>query len=294
MPVVEILIGPPATGKSTYRMDRVARDGWKYTNLDELRLTYPEYTERQIHEVQTAQLLEYMRNGDNIVIDNLNLNERTVARYIGIANQHGYAHKLVRFGASVHWSEAVRRDSLRHARVGQSVIIQSYMNAGLYTDETKAAYVWDIDGTLADIQHRKHFVSGSKDWKGFFSAMSGDTIRTGVYSAYVLMRVGMEANNTRFPDGIPSVQILVSGRPSEYRKETEAWLKANHVTGYFALFMRPFNDKRPDTEIKAEIYHKYIQPHFTVMGVFDDRPSVIRMWRSKGLTVFDCGNGEEF
>ena len=29
-------------------------------------------------------------------------------------------------------------------------------------------------------------------------------------------------------------------------------------------------------------------------AVFDDRPCVVRLWRSRGLFVFDCGNGVEF
>jgi FMN phosphatase YigB (HAD superfamily) len=33
-------------------------------------------------------------------------------------------------------------------------------------------YIFDIDGTLADISHRLHFIQQEpKDWRGFYSEM---------------------------------------------------------------------------------------------------------------------------
>lgn len=40
-------------------------------------------------------------------------------------------------------------------------------------------------------------------------------------------------------------------------------------------------------------YDKYLTG-LEILKVFDDRPSVIRMWRENGLLVEDVGNGEEF
>jgi len=88
--------------------------------------------------------------------------------------------------------------------------------------------------------------------------------------------------------------LFVSGRGSEYRKETEAWLADRLLNRQYALFMRGFQDRRDDTIVKQELYEKYIKPYFNVEAVYDDRPKVVRMWRELGLTVFDCGNGVEF
>ena len=70
------------------------------------------------------------------------------------------------------------------------------------------------------------------------------------------------------------------------------WLADNKVN-YFVLIMRDAHDKRPDVMVKQEIYDKYLKK-LNIWKVFDDRPSVIKMWRENGLLVEDVGNGEEF
>ena len=62
------------------------------------------------------------------------------------------------------------------------------------------------------------------------------------------------------------------------------FLKASWVGYSFRMdhvFMRSSGDKRPDTQVKADIL-KFI-PKDKVVLVIDDRPSVCRMWRENGL-----------
>lgn len=297
MPIMRILKGPPATGKTTYRKELVAQ-GWSYVNLDELRLDYPTVTECGIHQIQRGFILMALERNENIVIDNLNLNPKTTARYEELARRYNYTVEYKLFGTDLHWSEAVKRDSARDAKVGKSVIIQHYMNAGLYNDSKRAAVIFDIDGTLADITHRRHFVTDlpegrKKDWKSFFAGIPNDAPNKPIKTLYDM--VCAAENHLIFGKGAPEiVPILVSGRASEHRRVTEIWLETHGINDYFMLLMRGFNDKRDDTIVKQELYHKYIKPHFDVLFVIDDRPRVLRMWRAEGLATFDCGNGIEF
>ena len=42
--------------------------------------------------------------------------------------------------------------------------------------------IFDVDGTLMDINHRRKYVEGEqKDWKKFFEYMQFDTIRDDVF-----------------------------------------------------------------------------------------------------------------
>ena len=42
--------------------------------------------------------------------------------------------------------------------------------------------IFDVDGTLMNIEHRRKYVSGDKkDWKSFFDYMEFDTIRDDVF-----------------------------------------------------------------------------------------------------------------
>lgn len=60
------------------------------------------------------------------------------------------------------------------------------------------------------------------------------------------------------------------------------------------VYIRPAGDSRKDSVVKAEMLETIVGPASDVLAVFDDRPQVVRMWREKGIFVFDCyqGNGE--
>ena len=59
--------------------------------------------------------------------------------------------------------------------------------------------------------------------------------------------------------------------------------------------MRKNRDYRPDTIVKKEMYDQMLVDGYKPTLVFDDRPSVLRMWREiVGLTVVDVGMGIEF
>lgn len=55
--------------------------------------------------------------------------------------------------------------------------------------------------------------------------------------------------------------------------------------------MRPAGDKRRDDIIKAEIFDQHIRGHHNILLVLDDRDSVVKMWRSMGLTCLQVAEG---
>lgn len=88
--------------------------------------------------------------------------------------------------------------------------------------------------------------------------------------------------------------ILVTGRDEKDRDVTEYWLRAHgldYMLGYPSLLMRPRGDKRPDAVVKEELYRTHIEPHYNVFCVFDDRDSVVKMWRRLGLTCLQVADG---
>lgn len=72
----------------------------------------------------------------------------------------------------------------------------------------------------------------------------------------------------------------------------EKWLRQHHVY-YDRLIMRPESDFRPDDKLKLWFLDNYLDASKCVK-IYDDRPSVIRAWQSRGITVKDCGDGVEF
>lgn len=85
--------------------------------------------------------------------------------------------------------------------------------------------------------------------------------------------------------------VLCSGRPSNYRRQTEEWLLKNRIM-YDDLVMRKAGDFRPDDLIKIELYREHIEPVYEVLGVFDDRDRVVAAWRRIGLKCFQVAPGD--
>lgn len=280
-----ILRGPSATGKSTIAQ-RYRGMGYVWVNKDTIRADNPTFSEREVHETVMAQMTNAVVNGQNIVNDNVNFSQKTINGYVNFAIKHGYEWTIINTGSDVRFETAVFRDYIRGTHggrsVGQSVIATQYIDFGYFKPYIAPTVNIENDGTIADITHRRHHVAGDKkDWGLFFSAMKDDTPNqpvTDTLNLYYTAKYNV---------------ILSSGRPANYRAVTEAWLNRYGIP-YDVLFMRKFNDARPDVIVKQEMYNTYIKPYFPVKCVYDDRPSVCRMWRFNGLHVFNCGDGVEF
>ncbi len=134
--------------------------------------------------------------------------------------------------------------------------------------------IFDVDGTLMNVDHRRKFVDGSqkKDWKAFVEAIHLDTPIWPV----VHLALGMQDQHTI---------IVVSGRNEAQRDITEKQLNALGIQ-YDTLRMRPDGDYEPDYVVKEIILDGLIEDGFSPEMAFDDRPSVCAMWRKRGLTCF--------
>ena len=152
-----------------------------------------------------------------------------------------------------------------------------------------------MDGTIADITHRLHYVQPTeeelntktdnflkKDWKGFFSEMDKDPVRKDVQSMLI----------DYYNKG--KTIIFISARPEDYKDVTLKWLTDNLLSFAYTVIMRPKNDKRPDTEVKSDMLDMYFPDKSVIHAILDDRPSIINLWKERGLNVIDVGNVIEF
>ena len=175
-------------------------------------------------------------------------------------------------------------------------------------------YIFDLDGTLALIEHRRHLVeyrdcahcggSGktlnvgagdgtcqhcngtgrlAPDWKAFFAACVDDSPNWPVISTMnALLKSGAD------------VQIW-SGRSAEVMNETLAWLQRFFVVDAeeVGLCMRREGDFTPDEVLKRswlDALNEYDRRR--LVAVFDDRQKVVDMWRSQGVACFQVAPGD--
>lgn len=145
-------------------------------------------------------------------------------------------------------------------------------------DEKTKIVLCDIDGTVADITHRENFLKrnekGRVNWTDFFSLMHKDTVREHIKA--MLYECWPECE-----------VVFLTGRPEDYREETEQWLSDNGFN-YIELHMRPYGDRRPDYIVKEEIILTELSKYDIVIAL-EDREFVINMLRRNKIPVFDAG-----
>lgn len=129
--------------------------------------------------------------------------------------------------------------------------------------------VIDLDGVVADVRHRLHFVENQpKDWNGFFAACDQDPV---------------------LPQGLNLVTSLaqehhivyLSGRPETCRESTLSWLsRVGAPPG--ELILRAVGDRRPARVTKVELLRTITAP---IAVVVDDDPAVLKAVAQAGYPV---------
>lgn len=153
----------------------------------------------------------------------------------------------------------------------------------------KNVIVVDIDGTIADIEHRLHHIKKDRpDWEAFHAPeeLAKDKPIQNVLD--IIEEFGKaEDDYYRY--------VVCTGRSELCREATEAWLKQYVCLGLCypdKVLMRPAGDFRPDTEVKPEILKAAGYTPDRVAIIFEDRTSVVKKWRELGYMCFQVANGD--
>jgi hypothetical protein len=142
-------------------------------------------------------------------------------------------------------------------------------------------YLFDIDGTVADLSHRLHHIQGEKkDWPAFFADCHGDA---------PIPHIIKLAHDLALETDI----VFVSGRSDQVREQTLAWLQTHfgdliHSPG---IYMRREGDHRPDNLVKAELLDRILKDGYEPIMAFDDRDQVVKMWRERGIPCAQVAEG---
>lgn len=147
-----------------------------------------------------------------------------------------------------------------------------------------SAVIFDIDGTVADVEHRLHLIQNdNKNWDEFFARGEHDEPIKGTSLIVDLLQFSL---------GKVVQTIFVTARPEKYREQTTAWIQKNLAIRAPVIFMRPDNDYRPDWQIKKEILQYVCQQYGEVLFAVEDRKAVVDMYRSEGVLTLHCAPDE--
>lgn len=305
--------GLPASGKTTWakqQVDRsfgstvhVSRDDIRdaYYNTDVISGVDKNKEESLITKLQHETVRRFLTAKKNVIVDDLNLSERSVEGFYRLAQEFGGSVQMRFQDFEVPLAKVIAKDLNRglegHRMVGWRAIQEiadRYMHGGhelpaldakyysridpipaLKQDASlPTAWIVDIDGTIAmvditDPKARSHYDMSRVD--------EDSPVEHAIMIVQALKAAGHRI-------------LIVSGRKESGRLQTLEWLKAFDVP-FDELIMRKDDDDRADDVLKSEIYHEHIEGTYFVGGCIDDRKKVVDMWRSKGLFVAQVSPG---
>ncbi|MFE5296682.1 AAA family ATPase [Streptomyces sp. NPDC056632] len=302
MPVVHVMTGLPASGKTTAAraLQERSEGRMRRVNLDDLRtmLDLPAGDRRShTHEqtvlgIQDAAVRAAVDDGFDVVVDNTHLTPH-IPKRLKAAVAGREATFVVHDFTDVPVDECVRRDAARERPVGEEIIriladkhakatrggwrlTEAWLNdrpaATPYVADPAlpSAVLCDIDGTLALRGDRGPY----------------DFTRCDVDLLNVPVREALRAFRAAHQDRI----VLLSGRSEDHRELTEAWLTRYEVP-YDELWMRPSDDGRSDDLVKAELFDSHVRHRYAVRVSLDDRDRVVAVWRRMGLPTWQVNYG---
>ena len=254
-------------------------------NRDKARLDFPSLKEDDIALLEQTFMT---KNTDkDICIDNTHM-AKSLDWKVNFAKHLWYEVEVVDMfdvicnwdrswaSALVYLSKCLEQNLMRDAVVPECVIYEMFLHN--YIDTNAKVIICDIDWTVANLEHRLHFLEWKKDHDSFYANVWWDTpiqpvidVINQLSKAYTI--------------------IFVSWRRNKTYRDTKSWLHKYGVH-YDYILMRWWRDYRPDTEVKEWIYNRCLKD-LDIVWVFDDRPSVCRKRIELGLFVFNCQQGNK-
>ncbi len=306
---LEVLVGIPASGKSFYSKDKISKNpNWVRTNKDDIRRRMREARKLDIHarvnesqviEIEDKEIIQALKHGKNVISDNTHLGGHHLdQRFPKLLEKFPDVELVVNKSfLEVPLEVCLERNSLRSEedRVpddvvrkmwnqGQEILRikldrkrshEKWLTRFWENDNSKpSAFLCDLDGTLSILNNR--------------SPYEDEKCEQDIPNVPVIEMITCLSVNNKI--------IFVSGRQDKSRTQTINWIETHTSfrVGYNCLlFMRKTGDTRKDSIVKEEIYRNEIEPYYFVVGVADDRFSVVDFWRSIGLFVFDCNQTRE-
>ena len=125
--MVIILRGIPCSGKTTWAKEFV-KEHYDYIVIgnDTVREIFniPYYTNEDIHDYSLALLRTALDHHKNVVIDNSNIYDNVLQRYIDVLKEYDASHKLVTLNVTLE--EALSRNKTRKDHRTENNIIDTY------------------------------------------------------------------------------------------------------------------------------------------------------------------------
>ncbi|MEU3744303.1 MULTISPECIES: AAA family ATPase [Streptomyces] len=303
MPVVHVMTGLPASGKTTAAraLQAEAEGRVRRVNLDDLRtmldVPAPERGRSHAHErtvldIQDAAVRSAVDDGFDVVVDNTHLTPHIPKRLKAAVTGRQVTFVVHDF-TDVPVDECVRRDAARERPVGEEIIrILADKHAKAARGGWRLTAEW-----LGDKPAGTPYVADPALPSAVMCDIDGTLALRGDRGPYDFTRCDLDLLNISVRDALRAFRaaesdriVLLSGRSEDHREITEAWL-ARHGVPYDELWMRASGDGRGDDIVKAELFDAHVRHRYAVRVSLDDRDRVVALWRRMGLPTWQVNYG---
>lgn len=282
---IVLLKGLPASGKTTWALEKTKKENYLRVSKDDIRNRmfggYSPRKEQLVVRVRNQLIRIGLSLGKNIIVDDTNLNPAHERYLRQLASELGAQFIVEDEFLEVSPEECIKRDLRRgEEAVGADVIWRQYykwlcpqpIKKMDFEFSKPRAVICDLGGVF--------YPSDIEEWgkpeKRELNPFLGCIIDA-------LASYGQELNGNPYPS-----VIIITDRSEADRKEVEEEL-ARYGLPYDKLLMRDIEDDRSEAEVKEAIYHRDIEPYYAVLGVIGDRGKVSRKWRSLGFLTLQSG-----
>lgn len=298
--------GIQGSGKSSWATKFVAEDPVhrvRWNNDDARKMMGPYWVpERENTKVldimKEAFIKRMMACGYDIVIDDMNLNPKTVDRINAIVNEQNktletsYSTEFKDFFIPVE--ECIRRDSMRPNPIGATIIKQTWnryrtmictlenekvaSRVNPYRDGFENAIVFDLDATLS------FNLTGRPYWgEGCAEGIKNDAENTPLVNLFKTLQ-----QNGSYK------MIVLTGREGteDVMNASKQWLTDHGIDTKEILFIfRPKGSKVKGTEYKLNAL-KDLRSTYDIEFVVDDSQKIVDVLRENGYTVLQPNEGK--
>lgn len=268
-------------------------------NNDDIRNMLGNYwvtsREKLVKNLYVNFLVFAMNLNYDIVIDNMNLNPKTIKEIenmVLLRNKSSDCKYKIEF--KDFWTpvkECIRRDSLRPNPIGAKVIKETFNRYRSFIAQEKVkalkqlqqdsnlpkAIICDMDATICLNAIGRPFYGPDA-----IEQMKDDEP---IQEVINLVLAYLYYNNASL--------IILTGREDtgDCRKVTEQWLK-DHSVNPDLVIMRTEGDHSTAIECKKKLYEQHIKDKFNVVLAFEDDSECVKMWRELGIICLQPNEGQ--
>jgi len=295
--------GIQGSGKSTYAKKWAAEDPENRVrlNYDDLRNMMGPYwvpsREHMLKSMEKIFLSEALKKGYDIIIDNMNLNPKTIKGYQDLVDEWNKAYdnkyELERVLFDTPVEECIRRDKLRPNPIGEVIIKRTWNTYRNYIIQESIKKMKEKE--MKQNPNLPHCILVDMDATLFLNTNGrpfyGDDLEPTdilkdepIYPTITLVRAYQDTGN---------LVIGLSGREDKPQIRACTIKQCENVGVHLdALILRPIGSRKRGEESKKELFEQNIKDKYYVDFVLDDSTKVVKMYRDLGLTCLQPNEGK--